>query len=396
MMSEHRDWERTLKETSFDLPESAWLRLENDMRGWLAREAREDVGATKVPRGAWERFLQGWRGWGMGLAGACAACAIGFGAWIWTSVPRGDQRISWAVGQALDERGHSDWNWAAEHCRIQGNDARLMLSERSDSTVEIRIQRGEATFHVQHRRPGESFAVDVGDCKVHVVGTVFTVGVDSLRPWVAVQEGRILLDHPRFHRFVGAGQTSTCTEDGPAGASTAVHVEPPSGKPDALSVAEPVPTAGSVVRPSPIRAVDSVAVPTCQDGPDCVRSLSEFVYKHPNHPAAPGVALRWARLAARGGDDRDALVAYGFASASPALADLVRLESLRLRARGLSQEKAVADSLDGWIPRISSGSATWRAAWTLREEVARRLGDAGSISRARKALAEPITAESGP
>jgi len=394
-MSEHRDWERTLKETSFDLPESTWLRMENDMRGWLAREARE-AGAAKVPRGRWDRILQGWRGWGLGLAGAAAACAVGLGAWVWTAAPLGNDRISWAVGQALDSRGRADWNWTDERCRIEGNNARLVLSERSDSSVGIQIQRGEATFHVQHRRSGESFAVEVGDCKVHVVGTVFTVGVDSLRPWVAVQEGRIRLDHPRFQRFVGSGQTSTCSEDGPRGTSTAGQVAPPSMKPDAASVAESAPYGKTVARPSPVRAADSVVVPSCQTGPGCVRELSEFVYNHRNHPAAAGVALRWARLATREGDDRDALVAYGFASASPALADLARLESLRLRARGLSQEKAVADSLDGWIPRLSSGSATWRSAWMLREEVARRLGDSGSMAKARKALSEPVTAESGP
>jgi len=144
------------------------------------------------------------------------------------------------------------------------------------------------------------------------------------------------------------------------------------------------------------RAVDWVAVPSCQEGSNCVRTLSEFVYRHPKHPATASVAMRWARLAAREGDARDALVAYGFASASPALADPSRLESLRLRAEGLSQEKAVADSLDGWIPRLAEGSATWHAAWMLREEVARRLGDAGSMAKARKALHEPVTAESGP
>jgi hypothetical protein len=392
MMSAHRDWERTLKETSFDLPEDRWLHLENDMRGWLARETR----AAEVPRLGWERFLEGFRGWHLGLAGAVAACVIGLGAWIWIAVPAGAGRISWSNGQTLDTRGRADWNWTAESCRIEADDARLLLSDHTDSSVGIRIERGEATFHVRHRRHGESFAVEVGDCKVHVVGTVFTVGVDSLRPWVAVQEGRIRLEHPRFQRFVGAGQKSTCSEDGSPGTSPDARASMPSGTPDAVSVARPPVSAGSAAQTSLPSAPDSEVVPSCQEGSGCVRILSEFVYRHPNHPAAPGVALRWARLAAREGDDRDALVAYGFASASPALSDLSRLESLRLRAGGLSQEKAVADSLDGWIPRLVPGSATWRAAWTLREEVARRQGDAGSVSRARKALSEPVTVESGP
>jgi len=318
------------------------------------------------------------------------------GAWVWTAGPAGPDRLSWSTGQILDTRGRADWNWVAESCRIEANDARLLLSDHTDSSVGIRIERGEATFHVRHRRPGESFAVEVGDCKVHVVGTVFTVGVDSLRPWVAVQEGRIRLENPRYRRFVGAGQKSTCSEDGTPGTSRDVQASTPSGKPEAAPVARPLVSTASAAIASPSSASDSVLVPSCLEGPECVRSLSEFVYRHPNHPAEPGVALRWARLAAREGDDRDALVAYGFASASPPLAGLSRLESLRLRAGSLGQEKAVADSLDGWIPRLAAGSATWHGAWTLREEVARRLGDAGSIAKARKVLNEPVTAEGGP
>jgi len=391
-MSAHRDWERTLKETSFDLPEDRWLRLENDMRGWLAREAR----IAKVPRSPWERFLEGIRGWHLGLAGAAAACAIGLGAWVWSARPAGEARLSWSTGQVLDTLGRADWNWTAESCRIEANDARLLLSEHTDSSVGIRIERGEATFHVRHRRPGASFAVEVGDCQVHVVGTVFTVGVDSLRPWVAVQEGRIRLENPRYQRLVDAGQKSTCSEGGPVAATRESRATAPPGNPDATSAARPPVSSASAAQSNHPVASDSVVVPSCREGSDCVRILSQFVDRHPNHPAAAAIALRWARLAAREGDDRDALVAYGFAAASPALADLCRLESLRLRAGSLGQEKAVADSLDGWIPRLAVGSATWHGAWTLREEVARRLGDAGSIAKARKALNEPVTAESGP
>ena len=105
--------------------------------------------------------------------------------------------------------------------------------------------------------------------------------------------------------------------------------------------------------------------------------------------------MRWARLAARSGDTRDALVAYGIASSSPALAEVARLESLRMRSERLSQEKLVADSLEVWLPRLRPGSAIWRQAWSLRAEVARRSGDTGTVERARKALEAPATAEGG-
>jgi hypothetical protein len=289
----------------------------------------------------------------------------------------------------LDAHGNSHWNWTAERCEIDGQDARLVLSSRGANEVGIRLERGEATFHVQHRRPGESFAVEVGDCKVHVVGTVFTVGVDSLRPWVAVQEGRIRLEHPKFQRFVDAGQKSTCREDAAPSPSVATESVP---TPPAAAVARDVP---AIAPARGVAASDSIAVPSCQEGAACVRILSEFVRVHPDHAATPDVALRWARLASRGGDTRDALVAYGIASASPALADDARLESLRMRSEQLSQDRMVADSLDDWIPRLRPGSAIWRRAWTLRGEVARRSGDAPSAERASKALNAPATAEGG-
>lgn len=374
-----RDWERTLRETSYDLPEETWQRMENDMRGWLARESRSPL----RPRAWYLRALDGLRSWRVGFAGVLAACVVAVGTWFWIA----PDRLSWAPGQALDAHGTARWNWTAQRCEIDGRDARLVLFHSGGNEVGIKLERGEATFHVQHRRPDESFAVEVGDCKVHVVGTVFTVGVDSLRPWVAVQEGRIRLDHPRFQRFVGAGQKSICREEAVAVVSAA-----------AGSVPTPPAVAGPGVAAHAARAakaVDSIEVPSCREGAACVRILSEFVRAHPGHSATPGVAMRWARLASLAGDTRDALVAYGIASSSSALADQARLESLRTRSERLSQEKLVADSLDGWIPRLRPGSAIWHQAWMLRGDVARRLGDAESAQRARRILEAPATAEGG-
>jgi hypothetical protein len=378
-MAEQRDWERTLKETSYDLPEETWQRLENDMRGWLANEAR----SPRRARPWYEPLLGVFQSWRVGLAGAVAACVLAFGAWFWIA----PDRLSWAPGQALDAHGTTHWNWIAERCEIDGQNARLVLSSRGENEVGIKLERGEATFHVQHRRPDESFTVDVGDCKVHVVGTIFTVGVDSLQPWVAVQEGRIRLEHRTFQRFVSAGQKSTCREDVPAAVPPAPAATESRPSP---SVAVAVAAGVSVAA-----AADSIVVPSCQEGAACVRILSEFVRIHPAHPATPGVALRWARLAARGGDTRDALVAYGIASSSAALVDEARLESLRMRSEQLSQEKTVADSLEVWIPSLRPGSAIWNQAWILRGDVARRLGDAESAERAGKALNAPATAEGG-
>lgn len=383
-----RDWERTLQEKSFDLPPETWQRMENDLRGWLAKSARE---ASAPAPSTWRDRIRHWlphRAWN--VSGALALGALAIGTLLWTSSVRSAHaQFSWLPGQVLDVHGPANWNWNAGRCRIVGSDARLVLAEHRDGVVDIRLERGEATFHVDHRRKDESFSVEMGDCKVHVVGTVFTVGVDSLRPWVRVQEGRIRLEHPSGSRLVDGGQIASCRE---RTGIPATHSEP--------TVASGAPPAPPVGTSHPDRhrdrAVgDSVQVPACREGASCIRILSEFVRVHPSHPAVSEVALRWARLASRTGDFRDALAAYAIASTSPAQAGTSRLEALRLREEHLSQEREVADSLDRWIPDLKTGSSLWRGAWTLREDVARRLGDASASARARDALHTPATAESG-
>lgn len=383
-----RDWERTLHEKSFDLPEETWQRMENDLRGWLARSRREAEAPAAIP---WTDRIRGWlptRAWG--ASGALALGVLALGALLWTSSARsGFARFSWLPGQALDARGPANWNWSAKRCRIEGLDARLVLAKDSGGAVDIHLERGEATFHVEHRRSDESFTVAMGDCKVHVVGTVFTVGADSLRPWVRVQEGRIRMEQSAGNTFVEGGKAAACRE--PTGrfvlqtALPAIH----------LADHTPAPTSRQDLGRKAPDASDSVQVPSCREGVACIRILSEFVRIHPRHPAAPEVALRWARLASKSGDSRDALVAYAIASTSSAQADIAHLESLRLRVEHLSQEREVADSLDQWTGKLREGTPIWKEAWTLRADVARRLGDVAAAKRAKDILQAPSTAESG-
>jgi len=388
---EIKNWENVLREGSFDLPEASWQRMENDMRAFLAAQARE---AAKPKPVTLTQRLRGWFvlpsvRWGIGAA-SCALIALAF-------VSRGSltghaERFAWVPGQALEAEGRGEWNWTEGRCRIQGLHSRLMLRQASASGIEIDLERGQATFQVEHRLPDESFSVKVGDCQVHVVGTTFTVGVDSLKQWVAVEEGKIRFESLRGQRFVSKGQSSTCSELGAGATRVAADSSPLVAEPaDTKAVAA---VATHSVSSKPV-VQPELQVPSCTAGDECIAELSTFVRSHGDHSAAGEIALRWARLAARKGDYRDALVAYGFASSRAGTSDIARLEIFQTKVRGLGQTIPVRDSLDRWIEALPVGSATWREALALRKEVARKTGDGETVQRIDSRLQSAPRAESG-
>ncbi len=381
------DWEKTLREGSFDLPEATWQRMENDLRAFLAERSREAARPTRAP---WYEGLLRWASapalrWG---AAAASLLLVGTTVVVLRGLSGTGSDFDWAPGQVLEAQGRTTWEWNAGRCRIQGEGAKLALRAASDRDIRIELERGQATFQVEHRRPDESFSVQVGDCQVQVVGTTFTVGIDSLRRWVSVEDGKVRFQDARGQRLVEARQSSVCGEW--ANASTPVvaqAVEPPS-----------VPDAGpAVVAPAVTQAAKTeIVVPTCVAGDACIAILSDFARRHPDHPAVAEVALRWARLAAAKGDHRDALVAYGLAlEKGRAAAPLVRLEWYRTKVHGLGQTAEVSDSLDRWIASLPPAGAIWREAVGLRREVARRLGDEATAKRLDASLSSAPRAETG-
>lgn len=383
------DWEKTLREGSFDLPEATWQRMENDMRAFLAARSRE---AARPLAPSWRERLSTWLAlpslrWGVGLASLALIGLLVLGNRAGFLQP-GD--LAWSAGESLEAAGLSRWNWKEGRCRIEGTDAKLVLRTASAGDIRIGLERGEATFRVEHRRPEESFTVDLGDCQVHVVGTVFTVGVDSLKQWVAVEEGKIRFANAVGQRLVGKGQSSVCGEWGSERPQTeAVAVPEPVAEPAPVAVATPSKTV-------PVPAKTDIAVPSCLAGDACIAELSDFVRNHPDHPAVGQVALRWARLASGKGDHRDALVAYATAlEKDPSASSLTRLEWYRTKVIGLGQTAGVADSLDRWIGSLPAGGAVWRDAVGLRREVARRLGDESTVKRLEAQLQSPPRAETG-
>jgi ferric-dicitrate binding protein FerR (iron transport regulator) len=388
---EIKNWENVLREGSFDLPEAIWQRMENDMRGFLAAQARE---ASKPRPLTFAQRLKGWLvlptvRWGIGAA-ALSLIAISF---VTRTVENSKATdFAWVPGQALETNGVAEWNWLEGRSRIQGTNSRLLLRQASNGAVEIDLERGQATFQVDHRKPEESFSVKVGDCNVHVVGTTFTVGIDSLKQWVSVEEGKIRFESRSGQRMVAKGQSSTCSEVVGSGAHAAsvdtTKIDTPA-RPLVPVAATSSPAAAKSARAPEVR------VPSCTAGDECIAELSEFVRSHGAHPAAGEIALRWARLASRKGDHRDALVAYGFASEHPSIATIAKLEMFQTRLRGLGQLSGMNDSLDRWIPQLQIGSGIWREAMALRKDVARRQGDGETVKRIDANLQSAARAESG-
>ncbi len=384
----NKDWEKTLREETFDFPEATWQRMENDLRGFLASQARGTV--PERPQ-TWRQKITGWMmrpaaRWGVGLVGMALLITVFLGPRVLTAKPGG---FAWVPGQVIESQGHREWDWRASRCRIFGDGARLRLRQATSNEIEIALERGVAKFQVDHRNPQEAFTVSVGECQVHVVGTTFTVGIDSLKQWVSVEEGKIRFQEPNGERMVGKGQSRICKEVIDGNRRTVV--------PDSL--AGQAPTAPKPkfepvsVSPAPIAEV--IEVPSCQSGMDCIPQLAKFVRTYPNHVLAPEIALRWARLAAGKGDVRDALVAYRFASSQGKTSEIARLEVFELRVHQMGQAKEVVDSLDPWIASLGSGTATWRAALRLRQEVARRTGEIEVAKRLESQLQLMPQAQSG-
>ncbi|HOX53346.1 MAG TPA: FecR domain-containing protein, partial [Fibrobacteria bacterium] len=277
----------------------------------------------------------------------------------------------WEAGQARVFDGGQQVAWEDARCEVQGTNAHLTLSRMDEQTIQLRMDQGQATFHVQPRRAGETFQVDLAkDCQVQVVGTTFTVGVDSLKAWVDVQEGRVRLQAAGEGQFVDPGARAQCPDSRKASAN-------PMPKSDSARTEDAPPTI-PVAASQPVSV--QVEVPACNEPGPCVTVLSNFVRQHPGHPAVSEVALRWGRLAARGGDPRDALVGYSHVK-SPVLAPMARLESLQLRAREFGEQAAVADSLDRWLAGLKESHPLFKPVAQLRVELYRRQGnDSGARS----------------
>ncbi|MBK8801771.1 MAG: FecR domain-containing protein [Fibrobacteres bacterium] len=380
-MSAERDWERTLREDQYDLPAESWQRMENDMRSWLAAQSRNANASPAVTRAPWWSALLRPSRWGVALAGiALAGIVYHFQA----ATP--DQLV-WQPGQQRFFDGPNSSEWAEARCEVQGSQAHITLARLDEQVVQLRLDQGQATFLVKPRRVGETFQVDLTkDCLVQVVGTAFTVGKDSLSAWVTVKEGRVRLQVAGDGQFVDRGGRAQCPSPeesvGQGSATTDSSLKDSGEK-----------VAGGAATHLTVAVPSLVAVPSCNEPGPCVAVLSAFVRKHPDHPAVNEVSLRWGRLAARGGDPRDALVGYSHVR-SQILSPIARLEAMQLRVREFGESGPVADSLDRWLSKLKVSDPIWRQVTGLRLEIFRRQGNDSSARRLQEQILEASTAES--
>jgi len=94
-------------------------------------------------------------------------------------------------------------------------DARVETVAVGPSGVTLRLSSGAATFSVTPN-PSRPFRVMARDVTVTVLGTVFSVGVQSGGVRVGVERGRVRVDAPQGSRQLAVGDAATFASSAPA------------------------------------------------------------------------------------------------------------------------------------------------------------------------------------
>lgn len=375
-MRPEQDWERLLGETLFDLPKERWAALEVD----LLRRVREPE-AAKV--GWLERMSAWWQASFRPLAVgvSMAGLLISVGWWMLRSpaapmpAQAGIQRLErWEAGEVLHSDTLRTLAWGGARCTLslQGDVRRL----ESEEGTRLRLESGSVRFGVEPRRPGEVFSVEFGSCKATVVGTAFTLRVDSAGSWAGVEHGKVKVETGSgWSRFLVKGEGWSCRE--PAAAAPARSESPtPSGT---GSVA-----AGNAVPRQAVAKGDlewKTLWEGCKNPSDrCLEGLAAYLREHPTGARAAQAALLWADRSQQAGDLRDALYALDLAAHAQAgeASFEARLRIVSLKARELRQKDLALKELDALLGSLADEGQMSRAR-SLRQELGGEKGNgAGS------------------
>lgn len=403
-MSAPLDWEKVLQDSRFDLPQERWDALESRLRQRI-RADRQAVAVSAPTLGERLRDLlstiETWFApaparWAVGAAsfGLAAFAAI---AWLRPQEPlqTASAAFEWSPGQTLVAQGQQQWDWQEGRTSIVVRDGAVRLEGDSSGQVRIQVERGTATFDVDHRNPTESFHVGFGACRIEVVGTRFTISTDSLESSARVLEGRVRFVGAGRDAFLDAGQELSCRPAlGAAGvvaADTTPIAPPPRETP--VQSATPVPST-----PSPADLAFLALAGVCQEaGSRCTDARADFVRRFPSDLRAPDVAWSWGQSAKDAGDLRDALFAWDVASRRTGkVGQRATLAACELRMGALPDAAAAAKALDLILPDLEPGSTLWTRAWTLRRDAARTLGQIAMLQKAESLLAAPSPGSGGP
>lgn len=403
------NWEDILKASRFDLPQAKWDAMEARLRERI-REERTTASILESRPTLADRFRNAlealedlfappqvrWAG-----AGALGLVLVGIGLWLRPEAPAvavADTSLRWVAGQTLQAVGRKEWDWTSGRSHITLRDGAMHLQSDSAGRIEIQVASGTASFQVDHRKPEESFRVGFGSCHIEVVGTAFTITVDSATASASVQEGRVRFLGEGRDQLLDAGQELSCTRPvGGAGSDdTAI--------PEAIAPAAPPSVAKRPV------AVAVAAAPSAADiafarieqlckaqGPSCTEARADFVRRFPNDSRSAELGWAWGESAKAAGDFRDALFAWDVASRSTKRIGLrATIATVELRLGPLPDASRASGDLDRILPKLDVGSTLWVRAWTLRREAARILGEASVLKRADSLLAVPRSASGGP
>lgn len=365
-MKAEQDWERLLGETLFDLPKERWAALEVD----LMRRVREPVA---VKAGWLERLGVWWHvSFRQAVAGmAMAGLMISVGWWMLRApmavpaVQAGIQRLEhWGAGEVLHSDTLKTLAWGGARCTLslQGDVRRLESSEGT----RLRLEKGSVRFGVEPRRPGEVFSVEFGSCKATVVGTAFTLRVDSAGSWAGVEHGKVKVETGSgWSRFLIQGESWSCREpvaSAPVSLDSSTH-----------AVKEPTASVGRIGEMSASKndLEWNALWDGCKNPSDrCLEGLAAYLRLHPTGAKAAQAALLWADRSQQAGDLRDALYALDLAAHAQAgeVSFGARLRIASLKARELHQKEQAIKELDALIGSLAEGEQRSKAL-RLRQEL---------------------------
>lgn len=359
-MNAEQDWERLLGQTLFDLPKERWAAMEVD----LMRRVREP-GTAEV--GMLERLGAWWHAWfrpaAVGLSMAGLLISVG---WWMLRAPSvspaplaGVQLLEkWETGELLHSDTLQTLAWGAARCTLslQGDVRRL---ESSDGT-RLRLEKGSVRFGVEPRRPGEVFSVEFGSCKATVVGTAFTLRVDSAGSWAGVEHGKVKVETGSgWSRFLVKGDGWSCREPAsPASVRTEDATAVPASFPAAVKSVEALPTASK----SDLEW-DALWEGCRNPSERCLEGLAAYLRLHPTGAKAAQAALLWADRSQQAGDLRDALYALDLAAHAQAgeASFGARLRIVSLKAQELRQKDQAVKELDALIGTLPEGEQKSKA-----------------------------------
>lgn len=223
-------------------------------------------------------------------------------------------------------------------------------------------------FGVEPRHPGEDFTVEFGNCQASVVGTAFQLRVEDSGAWASVEHGKVRVQTAGgFQKLLLKGDSWSCREPARTTSSPTSLVAPPEA---AVSKMPPQKMQTKVVPASDDATWNALQMRCQKEGSGCLEALADFLQKHPQGTRAAEAGRRWAGIARRNGDLRDAVYALDLAGAARAgeLSQEARLDACSLRIEELHQYREGREALDALIPSLPPNSALRSRAQALREQ----------------------------